>query len=64
MSEFMAQRAGEELIRQYRGTAVETLLRDLGSPGEVLRNVAQTGTKFSTVTEMEALEIGRPGPEE
>jgi diguanylate cyclase (GGDEF)-like protein len=54
----IGRRAGEELIRQYRGTAVETLLRELGSPGAVLENVTQTAAKFSTVLEMEALEVG------
>src|SRR5690348_14751756 len=54
----IGRRAGEELIRQYRGTAVETLLRELGSPGAVLENVAQTAAKFSTVLEMQASEVG------
>src|SRR5689334_2671779 len=56
--EEIGRRAGEEHIRQYRGTAVETLLRELGSPGEILKNVAQTGAKFSTVVEMQAIDVG------
>jgi diguanylate cyclase (GGDEF)-like protein len=54
----IGRRAGEENIRQYRGTAVETLFRELGSPGEVLKNVAQTAAKFSTVLEMRAVDVG------
>jgi uncharacterized protein (TIGR02265 family) len=54
----VGRRAGEELIRQYRGTAVETLLRELGSPAAVLENVTQTAAKFSTALEMEAVEVG------
>jgi diguanylate cyclase (GGDEF)-like protein len=51
-------RCGEETINQYAGTEVTALLRSLGSPGEVLRNVAVTTSKFTTVQEMEAIEIG------
>ena len=54
----VGRRIGEETLRQYAGTEVAAMLRALGSPGEVLRNVAQTAGKFSTVTVMEALEIG------
>jgi diguanylate cyclase (GGDEF)-like protein len=53
----VARSAGEELLRQYAGTEVAALLRSLGSPVEVLRNVAATAPKYSTVTEMEAVEI-------
>lgn len=48
---------GEELLRRYRGTPVETVLRALGSPGEVLRNIASTTSKFAAVSTMEAVEI-------
>jgi diguanylate cyclase (GGDEF)-like protein len=51
-------RCGEETINQYAGTEVTALLRSLGSPGEVLRNIAVTSTKFTTVHAMEPLEIG------
>jgi diguanylate cyclase (GGDEF)-like protein len=49
---------GEEMLRQYEGSEVAALFRSLGSPGEVLRNVAMTSTKFSTATVLEAVEIG------
>jgi diguanylate cyclase (GGDEF)-like protein len=49
---------GQEQLRQHAGTEVAALLRSLGSPGEVLRNVALSASKFSTVTEMDALEAG------
>src|SRR5262249_30626005 len=53
-----AYAVGEEMLRQYDGSEVAALLRSLGSPGEVLRNVALTATKFSTATRLEAVEIG------
>ncbi len=49
---------GEEMLRQYAGTEVAALFRSLGSPGEVLRNVAISATKFSTATLLEAVEVG------
>jgi diguanylate cyclase (GGDEF)-like protein len=51
-------RCGEETLNQYAGTEVTALLRSLGSPGAVLRNIAVTVSKFTTVHGMEALEIG------
>jgi len=53
----VARRIGEELLRQHHGTEVAALLRSLGSPGEVLRNVAATAAKYSTVSSMEAVEV-------
>lgn len=50
-------RIGEELLRQHSGTEVAALLRSLGSPGELLRNVAATGSKYSTVTSLEAIRV-------
>ena len=50
-------RIGEEMLRQHAGTEVAALLRSLGSPGELLRNIAATGAKYSTVTEFAALRI-------
>jgi diguanylate cyclase (GGDEF)-like protein len=52
-----ARLVGEEMLRQYDGSEVAALLRSLGSPGEVLRNVAVTATKFSTATRLEAVSI-------
>lgn len=47
-------RIGEEMLRQHAGTEVAALLRSLGSPGELLRNIAATGSKYSTVTRLAA----------
>ena len=55
-----ARRVGEQTLHRHVGTQVATLLRSLGSPEAVLRAVAQAAPKFSTVTEMEAIEAG-PG---
>jgi diguanylate cyclase (GGDEF)-like protein len=54
----LARYVGEEMLRQYEGSEVAALLRSLGSPGEVLRNVAISSTKFSTATRLEPVEIG------
>ncbi len=51
-------RIGEELLRQHAGTEVAALLRSLGSPGELLRNIAATGAKYSTITEFDAVHVG------
>jgi diguanylate cyclase (GGDEF)-like protein len=53
-------RAGELSLRQHAGTPVATLLRSLGSPEAVLEQTALVATKFSTITEMQALEVA-PG---
>jgi diguanylate cyclase (GGDEF)-like protein len=55
-----ARRVGESTLRQNAGTQVATLLRSLGSVEAVLEAVARTGRKLSTVTELEAAEVG-PG---
>ncbi len=49
---------GEEILRQYDGTDVANLLRSLGSPAELLRNVTAAAAKFSTVSSLEPLEVG------
>ena len=56
----IGRRVGEEAVRQHAGSAVATLLRSLGSPEEVFRQITLTVTKFSTITEMEPLECA-PG---
>jgi diguanylate cyclase (GGDEF)-like protein len=53
-----ARYVGEEMLRQYDGSEVNALFRSLGSPGEVLRNVALTSSKISTATRLEPVEIG------
>ena len=54
--ERFARRVGEEALRQHSGTQVATALRSLGSPEAVLNAVALATPKFSTTTELEALE--------
>ena len=49
---------GEDLLRQYEGTEIAALLRSLGSPSELLRNIAATSAKYSTMVHSVALEIG------
>lgn len=56
----LAMRIGADAVRQHSGTQVATLLRSLGSPEAVLGGIAATASKFSTVTQMEALET-EPG---
>jgi diguanylate cyclase (GGDEF)-like protein len=55
-----SRRVGEQTLRRHAGTEVATLLRSLGSVEAILTVVAQTAAKFSTVTELEAVEV-RPG---
>src|SRR3954447_12159068 len=56
----IGSRVGELMVRQHAGTGVATLFRSLGSPQAVFEQLALAVTKFSTVTEMEPLEVG-PG---
>jgi diguanylate cyclase (GGDEF)-like protein len=56
----LARRVGEEAVSQHAGTPVATLLRSLGSPEEVYRQMALAATKFSTITELDPLEV-EPG---
>jgi diguanylate cyclase (GGDEF)-like protein len=53
----IARRVGEQTLAQHAGTPVATLLRSLGSPEEVLSKVTLTAARFSTVAEMEALDV-------
>jgi diguanylate cyclase (GGDEF)-like protein len=55
----IGRRVGEDAVRQHAGTAVATLLRSLGSPEEVFRQITLTVTKFSTITTMESVECER-----
>jgi diguanylate cyclase (GGDEF)-like protein len=66
-----ARRVGADAVRQHSGTQVATLLRSLGSPEAVLNGITTTAAKFSTVSELKALEavpgravvraVARPG---
>jgi diguanylate cyclase (GGDEF)-like protein len=56
----LARRVGEQTVRQHAGTQVATLLRSLGSPEAILTNITLAAGKFSTVTDMAAVDIA-PG---
>jgi diguanylate cyclase (GGDEF)-like protein len=56
----IARRLGEETIAQHSGTPVATLLRSLGSPEAIYGQITQAASKFSTVSVLEAVEVG-PG---
>jgi diguanylate cyclase (GGDEF)-like protein len=56
----IARRIGEQTLSQHAGTPVATLLRSFGSPEAVLDKIALTAGKFSTVAEMDAVEVA-PG---
>ncbi len=51
-----ARRVGADAVRQHSGTQVATLLRSLGSPEAVLDGITTAAAKFSTVSELEAVE--------
>jgi diguanylate cyclase (GGDEF)-like protein len=55
-----ARRVGENTLRQHAGTQVATVLRSLGSTEAVLQAIAQSATRLSAVTKMEAIEAA-PG---
>jgi len=50
----------EETIAQHAGTPVATLMRSLGSPEEIYRQITQAGSKFTTVSKLDAVEVA-PG---
>src|SRR5271166_1241910 len=54
----IARHVGEEMLRQHDGTEVANLLRSLGSPSELLRNVTAAAAKFTTVSSLDPLEVG------
>src|SRR4051812_40458920 len=58
--EQLARTVGEQMVRQHAGTQVATLFRSLGSPQAVFEQLALAATKFTTVTEMEPVEVA-PG---
>ncbi len=53
-----ARSVGEEAARRLGGSSVATLLRSLGSPEAVYRQIATGATKFSMASELEATEVG------
>lgn len=55
-----ARAVGEDAARRLNGSPVATLLRSLGSPEQVYRQIATTATKYSTVVSLDAVDYG-PG---
>jgi diguanylate cyclase (GGDEF)-like protein len=53
----IARRTGEQTLSQHAGTPVATLLRSFGSPEAVLSKITLTAARFSTVAEMDAVDI-------
>ena len=55
----VTRRIGESALMLQVGAGVRVLLRTLGSPRVVLSNIAKACPKFSTVAEMDVLDLGR-----
>ena len=55
--------AGQRAVRRLSASPVAHLLRSLGSPENLYREIATSATKFSTVVRLEAAELG-PGSAE
>ncbi len=55
-----ARSIGEEAAHRLNGSPVAALLRSLGSPENVYRQIATTASKFSTATTLEMID-GGPG---
>jgi diguanylate cyclase (GGDEF)-like protein len=55
-----ARAVGEDAARRLNASPVAALLRSLGSPENVYRQIATTSTKYSVVTTLEAVAVG-PG---
>jgi diguanylate cyclase (GGDEF)-like protein len=55
-----ARAVGEDAARRLNGSPIAALLRSLGSPEAVYRQVAVTSSKYSVATRLEALDVG-PG---
>ena len=52
------RRIGQSMLRSRIALPLVVLLRALGSPEQVLRNVAKANSRFSTNSTVQALEIG------
>ncbi len=55
-----ARHAGEDTVKQLGSSSTSTVLRSLGSPEALLRQLAVATNRFSGVAELEATEL-RPG---
>ena len=53
----IARRVGEETVAQHAGTPVATLMRSLGSPDAIYSAMAQAGSKFTTASVLEAVDV-------
>jgi diguanylate cyclase (GGDEF)-like protein len=53
-----ARHIGETVLALRVGLPLKLLLRALGSPGQVLRNIARTARRFSSVCTMDAPTVG------
>jgi diguanylate cyclase (GGDEF)-like protein len=53
----IARHVGEETVAQHAGTPVATLMRSLGSPDAIYSAMAQAGSKFTTVSVLEAIDV-------
>lgn len=55
-----ARAVGQDSARRMHGSPVATMLRSLGTPESVYRQIALAGRKYSSVTELTAVDAG-PG---
>ena len=55
-----ARAVGEDTARRLNASPVASLLRSLGSPENVYRQIATTATRYNTISSLEAVECG-PG---
>ncbi|MBV8462666.1 MAG: hypothetical protein JO368_05190, partial [Acidimicrobiales bacterium] len=54
----VGRKAGIEVLRQYAGSEIISLLRSFGSLGEMMRVYPAVQAKQSTITQSEVLEVG------
>jgi len=57
---YLSRHVGEQAARRLSSSPVAALLRSLGSPEALYRQMSVTATKFSTVSRLEAVDTG-PG---
>lgn len=55
----VARHVGETVLDHRVGVPIRAILRALGSPSQVLKNIARAAPKFSTVAVMEAEEVAK-----
>jgi hypothetical protein len=52
-----ARHVGEDFVAQLAGSANSSVLRSLGSPAALLQKIALAGPRFTTVGNLEAIEV-------